>query len=123
MSNYDNLHRQCRTLENQFDVKLASYSQLVSSISRSKPDLEASGSLERWQDLETELEELLAKARIRPLVTNTFDTHSYGSWKRLMSISQGSLLILNYCRLLCCVPFRDIGKSVRTMRVSYGEPR
>lgn len=64
MSNYDNLHRQCRTLENQFDVKLASYSQLVSSISRSKPDLEASGSLERWKDLETELEELLAKVRI-----------------------------------------------------------
>jgi len=61
MSNYDNLHRQCRTLENQFDVKLASYSQLVSSFSRSKPDLEASGSLERWQELETELEELLEK--------------------------------------------------------------
>lgn len=64
MSNYDNLHRQCRTLENQFDAKLASYSQLVSTIARSKSDVEATGSLERWKDLERELEELLEKARI-----------------------------------------------------------
>lgn len=64
MSNYDNLHRQCRTLENQFDAKLASYSQLVSTIARSKSDVEATGSVERWKDLERELEELLEKARI-----------------------------------------------------------
>ncbi|KAK2461423.1 hypothetical protein APHAL10511_005886 [Amanita phalloides] len=61
MSTYDNLHRQCRTLENQFDVKLSSYSQLASTISRSKPDLEATGSLERWKDLDRELEEMLVK--------------------------------------------------------------
>jgi len=61
MSNYDNLHRQCRTLENQFDAKLASYSQLVSTIARSKSDVEATGSVERWRDLERELEELLEK--------------------------------------------------------------
>ncbi|KAF8634945.1 hypothetical protein AX15_000676 [Amanita polypyramis BW_CC] len=61
MSNYDQLHRQCRTLENQFDAKLTSYSQLVSTIARSKSDLESAGSVERWRDLERELEELLAK--------------------------------------------------------------
>jgi Golgi SNAP receptor complex protein 1 len=63
MSNYDQLHRQCRTLENLFDTKLTSYSQLVSTISQPTEDLEASGSRARWKDLETELDELLEKAR------------------------------------------------------------
>jgi len=61
MSNYDQLHRQCRTLENLFDTKLTSYSQLVPTITRPTQDLEASGSSERWKDLETELEDLLEK--------------------------------------------------------------
>lgn len=62
MSNYEQLHRQCRTLENIFDTKLTSYSQLVSTISRPTEDLEATGSSERWKDLEIELDELLEKA-------------------------------------------------------------
>ncbi|KAG7099717.1 hypothetical protein E1B28_001535 [Marasmius oreades] len=61
MSNYEQLHRQCRTLENLFDTKLTSYSQIVSAISRSTDDVEASGSRERWKDLEIELDELLEK--------------------------------------------------------------
>ncbi|KAJ6483895.1 hypothetical protein DFH09DRAFT_1266000 [Mycena vulgaris] len=61
MSSYDQLHRQCRTLENLFDSKLTSYSQLVSSISRHSDDVEASGSSERWKDLELELDDLLEK--------------------------------------------------------------
>ncbi|KAJ6621081.1 v-SNARE protein [Mycena sp. CBHHK59/15] len=60
MSSYDQLHRQCRTLENLFDTKLTSYSQLVASISQHS-DVEASGSSERWKDLELELDDLLEK--------------------------------------------------------------
>jgi len=60
MSNYDQLHRQCRTLENLFDTKLTSYSQLVSNIPRGQ-DIEASGSSERWRDLELELDDLSVK--------------------------------------------------------------
>ncbi|RDB29647.1 Golgi SNAP receptor complex member 1 [Hypsizygus marmoreus] len=61
MSDYEQLHRQCRTLENIFDTKLTSYSQIVSTIGRQPNDLEATGSSERWKDLETELDELLEK--------------------------------------------------------------
>ncbi|THV07457.1 v-SNARE protein [Dendrothele bispora CBS 962.96] len=61
MTNYEQLHRQCRTLENLFDSKLTSYSQLVSTISRPNDDVEASGSRERWKDLEVEAEDLLEK--------------------------------------------------------------
>lgn len=63
MSNYDQLHRQCRTLENLFDSKLTSYSQLASSISRPGGDIESSGSSERWKDLELELDDLSVKVR------------------------------------------------------------
>ncbi|KAJ4478001.1 v-SNARE protein [Lentinula lateritia] len=63
MSSYEQLHRQCRTLENLFDTKLASYSQLVSTISRPSEDVEAEGSRARWKDLEMEAEELLEKAK------------------------------------------------------------
>jgi Golgi SNAP receptor complex protein 1 len=62
-SNYEQLHRQCRTLENLFDAKLTSYSQLVSVISSNTDDVEASGSKERWRDLELEVDDLLEKAR------------------------------------------------------------
>ncbi|KJA28408.1 hypothetical protein HYPSUDRAFT_82743 [Hypholoma sublateritium FD-334 SS-4] len=61
MSNYDQLHRQCRTLENLFDSKLTSYSQLVVNISRPGQDIESSGSSERWRDLELELDDLSTK--------------------------------------------------------------
>lgn len=64
ISKYEQLHRQCRTLENLFDTKLSSYSQIVSSISRPTEDIEASGSRERWKDLELEAEELLEKVII-----------------------------------------------------------
>lgn len=61
MSTYDSLHRQCRTLESLFDTKLTSYSRLASSITRSQEDVEATGSSERWKDLEVEVDELLQK--------------------------------------------------------------
>jgi len=57
MSSYDQLHRQCRTLENLFDAKLRSYSQVASNLS--KPgDIEATGATERWKDLEAEVDDL-----------------------------------------------------------------
>ncbi|KAG5351702.1 hypothetical protein C0989_005215 [Termitomyces sp. Mn162] len=62
MSDYEQLHRQCRTLENLFDTKLTSYSQLSASLSRAHGNLEANGSGERWRDLEAELDDLLEKA-------------------------------------------------------------
>lgn len=61
MSNYDQLHRQCRTLESLFDAKLTSYSQMVSAITRQNTDVEAGGSAERWRDLEVEAGQLLEK--------------------------------------------------------------
>ena len=63
MSNYEQLHRQCRTLENLLDTKLNSYSQLVSAVSKGGDDVEANGSTERWKDLEMEVDELLEKVR------------------------------------------------------------
>ncbi|OSX67099.1 hypothetical protein POSPLADRAFT_1042372 [Postia placenta MAD-698-R-SB12] len=61
MSTYDSLHRQCRTLESLFDTKLTAYARLASSIARHQDDIEATGSGERWKDLEIECEELLEK--------------------------------------------------------------
>lgn len=66
MSDYEQLHRQCRTLENLFDSKLTSYSQLVATITRPTQDIEATGSSERWNDLQTELDELLEKVALHP---------------------------------------------------------
>lgn len=64
-SSYDDLHRQCRTLESLFDTKLTAYARLASAAatSRAEPDLEAGESTERWKDLEIEVEELLEKVR------------------------------------------------------------
>ena len=62
MATYDALHRQCRTLESLFDSKLTAYARMGSSISRSD-DVEASGSSERWRDVEDEVEDLLEKVR------------------------------------------------------------
>ncbi|PSR71092.1 hypothetical protein PHLCEN_2v13061 [Hermanssonia centrifuga] len=61
MSDYDSIHRQCRTLESLFDAKLTAYSRLASTVTRSQEDVEASGSTERWKDLEAEVDELLQK--------------------------------------------------------------
>ena len=61
MTTYDSLHRQCRTLESLFDSKLTSYSRLASTISRNDSDIEASGSGERWKDLQNEVQDLLEK--------------------------------------------------------------
>ncbi|TFK77436.1 V-snare-domain-containing protein [Pluteus cervinus] len=61
MSSYDQLHRQCRTLESLFDAKLTTYSQIASTLTRRNQDVEANGSSERWRDLEVEVEDLLGK--------------------------------------------------------------
>jgi Golgi SNAP receptor complex protein 1 len=72
MATYDSLHKQCRTLESLFDTKLTSYSRLASTISRSQDDVESGGSMERWKDLELEVDDLLEKARelLRGLLCN-----------------------------------------------------
>jgi Golgi SNAP receptor complex protein 1 len=62
MATYDAVHRQCRTLESIFDTKLTTYTRLASELSSSQnQDVEASGSPQRWKDVEMELEELLEK--------------------------------------------------------------
>ena len=61
MSKYEVLRRQCRSLESTRDAKLTSYSRLAANAERE--DLEASGSSDRWKDLEDELEGLLEKVR------------------------------------------------------------
>ena len=62
MAKTESLHKQCRTLESLFDNKLTAYSRLAATITRpGSHDIENTGSLERWQDLEIELEELLQK--------------------------------------------------------------
>jgi len=58
---YDSLRRQARTLEFLLDSKLAAYSRLVATVSKDNGDLESGGSAERWQDLESEVEDLLEK--------------------------------------------------------------
>lgn len=63
MATYDSLHRQCRTLESLFDSKLTSYSRLASTISNPNSDIEASGSGERWEDLQNEIDDLLENVR------------------------------------------------------------
>ncbi|KZP28853.1 V-snare-domain-containing protein [Athelia psychrophila] len=63
MATYDSLHRQCRTLESLFDSKLTSYSRLASTISNTNADIEASGSGERWEDLQNEIDDLLEKLK------------------------------------------------------------
>jgi hypothetical protein len=83
MSNYDQLHRQCRTLENLFDSKLTSYAQLASSISRPGQDIESVGSSERWKDLELELDDLSVKVRTLWLAIYLAVYECYfDSWKK-----------------------------------------
>jgi golgi SNAP receptor complex member 1 len=65
MSTYDSLHRQCRTLESLFDTKLVAYTRLAASLANTtQGDIEASGSAQRWKDVELEVEELLEKVRV-----------------------------------------------------------
>jgi Golgi SNAP receptor complex protein 1 len=63
MATYDSLHRQCRTLESLFDSKLTAYARLASSITKNEDDVEASGSRERWRDIQGEVEDLLEKLK------------------------------------------------------------
>ncbi|KAF8527415.1 V-snare-domain-containing protein [Hysterangium stoloniferum] len=58
---YDSLRRQARTLELLLDTKLAAYSRVVSTITKSGNDIESSGSTDRWQDLEAEVGDILEK--------------------------------------------------------------
>ena len=60
MSTYDTLRRECRTLESLLDAKLTSYSRLAANLGVDD-DVEASGSQERWADLEEEIDGLLEK--------------------------------------------------------------
>ncbi|KAL9716438.1 protein transport protein gos1 [Leucoagaricus gongylophorus] len=61
MVTYDRLHRQCRTLENIFDSKLTTYAHLAATIAQPNQDVEATGSSNRWKDLEQELGDLLTE--------------------------------------------------------------
>ena len=61
MSTYDTLRRECRTLESLLDAKLTSYSRLAANLGVDD-DVEASGSQERWVDLEEEVEQLDEKS-------------------------------------------------------------
>ena len=72
MTTYDKVHRQCRTLENIFDSKLTTYAQLAVTIAQPNQDVEATGSSNRWKDLEQELEDLLSEV-LFPQVS--FDNH------------------------------------------------
>jgi len=51
------------TLESLLDSKLTSYSRLATAIAREEDDVEASGSSERWRNLEEEVDGLLEKLR------------------------------------------------------------
>jgi hypothetical protein len=58
---YDSLRRQARTLEFLLDSKLTAYSRVVTTITTDGVDVESGGSVERWQDLQAEVEDLLEK--------------------------------------------------------------
>lgn len=84
MSDYDSLHRQCRTLESLFDAKLTSYARLASTVTRHQEDIEAGGSAERWSDLEAEVDELLQKVLllISRVEKNTYSHSNLDSARR-----------------------------------------
>ncbi|KAL4246319.1 Golgi SNAP receptor complex member 1 [Abortiporus biennis] len=102
MSNYDSLHRQCRTLESLFDTKLTSYSRLASTITRNQDDIEASGSGERWKDLEVEVDELLQKlGEINDqLSVLSSDTNNPPSQSMLRAIQRHRDVYMDYSREL-----------------------
>ncbi|KZT08658.1 V-snare-domain-containing protein [Laetiporus sulphureus 93-53] len=102
MSTYDSLHRQCRTLESLFDTKLTSYARLASAVTRGQDDLEATGSAERWKDLEAEVDELLDKLRELndQLSTLSHDTDNPPSQSMLRAIQRHSEVYQDYAREL-----------------------
>ncbi|KAH9897886.1 V-snare-domain-containing protein [Cubamyces lactineus] len=102
MSNYDSLHRQCRTLESLFDTKLTAYARLASSITRNHDDVEASGSTERWRDLEAEVDELLEKLQEinDQLSALAEDSENPPSQSMLRAIQRHREVYLDYAREL-----------------------
>jgi Golgi SNAP receptor complex protein 1 len=65
MATYDSLRRQARTLESVLDAKMAAYSRLGTGLrAHDVSELEA-GAQERWSDLETEVDGLFEKVRVR----------------------------------------------------------
>ena len=80
MSTYDDLRRQCRTLESRLDAKLTSYSRLAANIGHND-DLEASGSNDRWRDLEEEVDGLLEKVNSFFPYTNLLLMPNHSSMK------------------------------------------
>ncbi|KAL7285561.1 hypothetical protein ACG7TL_000665 [Trametes sanguinea] len=102
MSNYDSLHRQCRTLESLFDTKLTAYARLASSITRNQDDVEASGSTERWRDLEVEVDELLEKLQEinDQLSALANDAENPPSQSMLRAIQRHREVYLDYAREL-----------------------
>lgn len=126
MSTTESLHKQCRTLESLFDNKLTAYSRLAATITRpGSHDLESTGSLERWQDLEVELEELLQKVRIVSDYVVWFLTFPDGcSWER----STTSLILCQTTRAVkqrrrCYAPFRDTETCIKITLESSVGPR
>ncbi|CDO73095.1 hypothetical protein BN946_scf185007.g149 [Trametes cinnabarina] len=102
MSNYDSLHRQCRTLESLFDTKLTAYARLASSITRNQDDVEASGSTARWRDLEIEVDELLEKLQEinDQLSALANDAENPPSQSMLRAIQRHREVYLDYAREL-----------------------
>ncbi|KAF9531934.1 hypothetical protein CPB83DRAFT_848054 [Crepidotus variabilis] len=101
MSNYDQLHRQCRTLENLFDAKLTSYSQIVNNVARPGQDIEASGSTERWRDLEGELDDLVLKLEeINDQLSKLAQSPDLLSQSMLRAIQRHRELYLDHAREL-----------------------
>ncbi|OJT04446.1 Golgi SNAP receptor complex member 1-2 [Trametes pubescens] len=102
MANYDSLHRQCRTLESLFDTKLTAYARLASSITRGHDDVEASGSSERWRDLEHEVDELLEKLQEinDQLSALSGDAENPPSQSMLRAIQRHREVYLDYAREL-----------------------
>ncbi|EIW63982.1 V-snare-domain-containing protein [Trametes versicolor FP-101664 SS1] len=102
MANYDSLHRQCRTLESLFDTKLTAYARLASSITRGHDDVEASGSSERWRDLEHEVDELLEKLQEinDQLSALSSDAENPPSQSMLRAIQRHREVYLDYAREL-----------------------
>lgn len=83
MSTYDNLRRQCRTLESLLDAKLTSYARLAANAERE--DLEASGASERWVDLEEEVDGLLEKVRTHVASEGANADHFNSSERRMIN--------------------------------------
>lgn len=91
MVTYDRLHRQCRTLENIFDSKLTTYAHLAATIAQPNQDVEATGSSNRWKDLEQELGDLLTEVQFFQFFYNKI----YGTYQLEDINEQLSMLASN----------------------------